>query len=290
MLPDEVSVSPRTSFAVFIGSLFLLLAMMSYQITDRASGRTVLGSVLFRLISPIQLLTHQTFSGTVFTFHTYFSLIDTNRENAELRKEVNALRIQMAAVSEQTRENERLRKILELSEKVQYRLIVGEVIGRDAKAAVSDTIVANRGSRQGVAREMPVVTPIGIVGMTIGVDLFTSKVQLITDVAVSVGAMLQKDRTAGILSGAGNGRCILRYLPLSLNAKAGDLIVTSGQDGVFPEGLPVGRVGKQIKESALYKSLEIVPFQNVSSLAEVVFLSPSRQTIATLPVPIPKSK
>jgi rod shape-determining protein MreC len=196
----------------------------------------------------------------------------------------------MAAVSEQTRENERLRKILELSEKVQYQLIVGEVIGRDAKSTVSDTIVANRGSRQGVLREMPVVTPIGIVGMTIAVDLFTSKVQLVTDAGASVGAMLQKDRTAGILSGTGNGRCILRYLPINVNAKGGDLVVTSGQDGVFPEGLPVGRVGIEVKESPLYKSLEILPFQNVSSLAEVVFLSPSRQTIATLPAPTPKSK
>jgi len=203
---------------------------------------------------------------------------------------VNALRRQMAAVSEQTRENERLRKILDLSEKVQYHLVVGEVIGRDARATVSDTIVANRGLRQGVGRETPVVTPIGIVGMTIAVDLFTSKVQLITDADASVGAMLQKDRTAGILAGAGNGRCILRYLPLNLNAKAGDLIVTSGQDGIFPEGLPIGRVGKQIKESVLYISLEILPFQNVSSLAEVVFLSPSKQTIDMLGAPGPESK
>src|SRR5205823_65352 len=108
---DQVSISPRLSFGIFLASLFLMLAVMSYQITDRTTGRTVVGTVLFRLISPVQLLTHQAASGSVSTFHNYFSLINTNRENEQLRKEVTALRIQMATVSEQSRENERLRQI-----------------------------------------------------------------------------------------------------------------------------------------------------------------------------------
>ncbi len=190
-----------------------------------------------------------------------------------MRKEVSELRIKLATVGEQTRENERLRKILDLHDKVQYELIVGEIVGRDAKSPVSDTIVVNRGTRQGIKREMPVVTPDGIVGITMNADVRTSKVQLITDASASVGAMLASSRVAGILSGLGGGRCVLHYLPLNAIFKKGDLVNTSGQDGIFPIGLPIGRVTTQINESSLYKSVEIAPFPNFSSLEEVVFLS-----------------
>jgi rod shape-determining protein MreC len=270
---DPVNVSPRASFGIFLLALFLLLAIMSYQITDGKTGRTVLGAVLFRIFSPVQLFAHSGTSGISDAVRTYFSLVETNKENAVLRKEVSELRIKLATVGEQTRENERLRKILDLHDKVQYELIVGEIVGRDAKSPVSDTIVVNRGTRQGIKREMPVVTPDGIVGITMNADVLTSKVQLITDASASVGAMLASSRVAGILSGLGGGRCVLHYLPLNAIFKKGDLVNTSGQDGIFPIGLPIGRVTTQINESSLYKSVEIAPFPNFSSLEEVVFLS-----------------
>jgi rod shape-determining protein MreC len=95
---------------------------------------------------------------------------------------------------------------------------------------------------------------------------------LITDASASFGAMLQNGRVAGILQGAGGGRCVLRFLPSGAVFKKGDLVVTSGQDKIFPEGLNIGRVAQSLHESEFYKSAEVAPFQNFSALDEVVFL------------------
>ncbi len=269
---EQVVVSPRTSFRIFVISLFVLLALMSYQVTDPETGQTVLASVAFRLFSPFQLVISGAVGGVVGIFQTYFGLVGANEENARLKEEMDRLRIQLQVQSQQSQENERLRGILELEKHVQYRLIAGEVMGRDSKSAISETVTTNRGTRHGIRREMPVVTPQGVVGITILTGPLTSKIQLITDASASIGAMIRDNRTAGILSGMGNGRCVLRFLPINVAIRKGDAIVTSGQDGIFPEGLPVGKVLEIVPESEVYRSAEVDPYQDFSSVREVVFL------------------
>jgi rod shape-determining protein MreC len=108
--------------------------------------------------------------------------------------------------------------------------------------------------------------------MTIQVASGTSRIQLITDPSSSVGAMLKQEGVSGILSGLGGEICVLKFLPVRTNVKKDDVVVTSGQDGIFPEGLPIGKVTRLLKESEYYRSAEVVPLQNFSSLKEVVFL------------------
>jgi rod shape-determining protein MreC len=273
---NQLAVSPQRSFGVFLSSLFVLLAIMSYQVKDPLTGRTIFGNVVFTVYSPVQRVVAGSFREVVDLGRNYLVLSGAARENEKLKREVADLRIRLAAGSHERIENERLRKILELREKLPYGLLAGEVIGRDATPLVSETLTVNRGIRSGVRRQMPVVTPEGIVGITISVDLFTSKVQLITDSSASIGAMLQKSRVAGILSGLGGGRCVLRFLPMNANLSRGDLVITSGQDGIFPEGMPVGRITGQIYESSIYRSAEVAPFQIFSSLDEVIFLVQSK--------------
>jgi rod shape-determining protein MreC len=118
---------------------------------------------------------------------------------------------------------------------------------------------------------MPVVTPSGVVGMIIDASPFSSKVQLMSDVSSSIGAMLSRNNTAGILSGTGTELCVLKYLPLNADIKVGDAVVTSGQDGIFPEGFPIGKVAKIVKEE-LYVSAEVTPYQSSAALKEIVVL------------------
>lgn len=286
---EQVVVSPRTSFSIFVISLFVLLAIMSYQVTDPETGQTVLASVAFRLFSPFQSVVSGTVRGVAGTFQTYLGLVGANKENDRLKEEMGRLKIQLQVQSQQSRENERLRGILELEKHVSYHLIAGEVIGRDSNAAVSETVTTNRGTRHGVKREMPVVTPQGVVGITILAGPLTSKVQLITDANASIGAMIRDNRTAGILSGMGNGRCVLKFLPINTAIRKGDTIVTSGQDGIFPEGLPVGRIVQSVSESKIYRSAEVEPYQDFSSVREVVFLSVDSASETPEPVS-PQSK
>lgn len=169
--------------------------------------------------------------------------------------------------------------MLELEKRLPYSLLAGEVIGRDARS-ISSTLSANRGKKEGIRTDMAVVTPEGVVGKTIQVATTTSRVQLITDSASSIGVMLERTKIAGILAGTGGQSCVLRYLPMVSDVKVGDLVTTSGQDGVFPSGLPVGKVSRLVKESDLYKSAEVAPYQEFSSLRELIFIS---QTSTTAP-------
>jgi rod shape-determining protein MreC len=269
---NELEAAPRKSFSIFIFVLILLLGLMSYQIADPLTGRSVLVTLGYRLFSPVQTAISSLANTAIKAIHDYFLLTQTNKENDRLLREVAQLKIQMRLAHQVKQENERLRKALELHEKLPYRLIPGEVIARDAKPSQSRTINVNRGARDGITPQMPVVTPDGVVGMTIFVDVLSSKVLMITDASSSIGAMLERGRVAGILTGDGRNSCILKFLPTNVQVRKADLVITSGQEGIFPEGLAIGRVSQEIKESTLYRSMEVVPFPNFTSVNEVLFL------------------
>lgn len=268
-----ITFSRKQTLGIFFASLFLLLVYMSYQVTDPTTGRTVLGNVLFTIFSPVESLLVAGYRGVAGTVGEYFNLVHTEKENEQLKREVSDLKVRLAIQNEQSKENERLRRILGLRGTIPYRQIIGEVIGRDAKSPLSGSLIVNRGSRHGVRNEMPVISVDGVVGMTVVTSPITSQVQLITDPSSSIGAMLQKNRIAGILSGLGGGRCLLRFLPITQVITPGDIVVTSGQDSLFPAGLLVGKVVRQTDESQYYRSAEIEVFQNFTSISEVVFLS-----------------
>ena len=248
---------------------------MSYQVTDEATGRTVLGNVIFTLLSPVQMGASSAVTGIWDAGARYFDLVNTNQKNQRLVREVDELKIRLQANERERQENERLRGILNLREKLPLKLVVGEVIGGTAKAPVSRIISINRGTRDGVRTQMPVVTPAGVVGMTIEVSPFSSKVQLISDASSSIGAMLSSNSSAGILSGTGSELYLLKYLPLNADIKVGDGVITSGQDGIFPEGFPVGKVNRILKEE-LSVSAEVTPYQSSAALKEIVVLLQNR--------------
>lgn len=269
---DGLTYSRRRPLLIFVVVQFLLLIWMSYQVTDQITGRRVLVNVLFAMLSPVQKLVATSFTGVADVFHNYVALVGASKENAELRKQVSELTIRLQATSQVEQENERLRQILGLRERLPFQLEAAEVIARDAKSMVSNTLTINRGEASGVKLQIPVLTPGGVLGITTLVSGHTSKVQLITDPSSSIGAMLEPGRVSGILAGAGGGLCILRFLPLTTEWKKDDAVITSGQDGIFPEGLPVGRVSRELRESEFYKSVEVIPYKTHSSLSEVVLL------------------
>jgi rod shape-determining protein MreC len=274
---NELEKAPRKSFPIFAGIMILLLGIMSYQVADPLTGQSVLATLGYRLFSPMQTALAGLTNTVTGGVKNYFVLTQTSKENARLLKEISELKIQNRMAHEIRQENQRLRKMLELRERLPYLLIPGEVTARDSKAAQSRTIMINRGTRHGISSQMPVVTPEGIVGMTIFVDVLSAKVLMITDASASIGAMLEKGRVAGILNGDGRNSCILKFLPINVQIKKGDLVVTSGQEGIFPEGLAVGRVFQEVKESTLYRSFEVIPFPNFTSVNEVLFMKQAKK-------------
>src|SRR5262249_11856105 len=152
------------------------------------------------------------------------------------------LRLRALQVEETREENARLRRLLALHERLPLSTLAGEVIGREAGGRVRAPTV-NRGDRSGVARQAPTIVPEGLVGRLVHGRAGPSVVQLLTDPTSTVGAVVQRTRTAGLVEGDAGG--VLRFKFMARDGAQvarGDVIVTSGLGNLFPKGLPVGRV------------------------------------------------
>ena len=200
-------------------------------------------------------------------------------ENARLREEVGRLRRDAARLSEVARENEQLRDQLNLKrEQPSYQLVSARVVGRDASNLLR-SVAINRGGGDGIAMGMTVVTPAGLVGQVVRVGPRSARVLLITDVSSSVTALIQASRADGVVNGRSEPYLLMRYIPQPAELKTGDRVITSGVGGIFPNGIPIGRVTSVSKR-------DIEPFQEARVDAEVDFQMLETVLVITNHVPL----
>src|SRR5262249_46152908 len=138
-------------------------------------------------------------------------------------------------------ENTRLRDLLAFRERLAGDVITAAVIGRDA-TGLARTITIDRGERDGVAKGAAVLAPAGIVGQVLLVGSRAARVLLISDHNSGVDAVVQRTRARGIVEGTVNEGCGIKFVKRTEDLQRGDVVVTSGVDGIFPRGLPIGRI------------------------------------------------
>lgn len=195
-----------------------------------------------------------------------------DKDNRRLEAEIKRLLLERQSYREILLENQRLREMLSLKEREKRYVTAARVIARSIDP-FSDTIIINKGSLEGIKKDMAVITPLGLVGKVVGVQNGYSTVLLLDDTSFSVAIKIQETRKDAILSGNGNRRCILKYIGHEDTVKEGDIVVTSGFDDLFPEGVPVGYVTRVSKrESGFFQAIEVTPFQDLSGLDEVIIL------------------
>lgn len=220
----------------------------------------------------------------VAIWQTYVDWKSVRAENAELRSEAERLRVQALAVEETRQENARLRQLLSLKARLPVATVAGEIIGREAGGWVR-ALTVNRGRESGIARQTPVIVPEGLVGRVIQVRPAASVVQLLNDPASAVGGMVQRTRTAGLVEGGPSGVVRLKFMARDGGGVApGDLVVTSGIGGVFPKGVPVGRIRAiDDRGSALFHYAVLEPVVDFARVEEVLLVTEqSAQDVAAL--------
>lgn len=199
-------------------------------------------------------------------------LMHLQQENEELRRKAAELSLENSMLREAEKENERLRKLLEFENRSQFELLPAKVIGWDADRTVN-SIQINVGRHKGVEKNMPVITPDGLVGKVYRVMPFVSVVQLLLDPNCRVSALVQRSRTSGILGWERGDRCFLRNVPVRSDVHQGDVLVTSGMGGVFPKGLMLGHISAVSgDEWQLFKEISVVPVVDFVLLEEVFVL------------------
>lgn len=240
--------------------------------------------VVATVLAPVEGL----MSRLVYGVHSLFSfagqLFTVYRDNQQLRQQLEELRQANLNASELAAENTRLKAMLAYKQaSPQFDLLAAVVIGRDP-GTWSSTILINRGAADGVAKDMPVITPQGLVGSVSAVYNNSAKVQLFLDPHSAVGGIVQRpeSRVAGIVVGSGENPPLPRMVNMARDADVvkGDKIITSGLGGLFPKGIMIGEVVDVVnEEGGLLKYAVLKPAVDFSRLEEVFVLTHVRDAV-----------
>lgn len=202
-------------------------------------------------------------AGKIFTFYSEYDAM--KNELARLRRDANDFK-------EEKLENRRLRDLLELKQRGDIDFSVAQVIGKEPTNWLN-SIIIDKGKKDGMFINQPVMHGFGLVGKVIEVAPSTAKVLLISDVNSRVVVALQRTRLEGMLEGIGQGLCRLKYIPLDADVELGDIIVSAGGGGVYPKGLAIGQVESvRVERGGMYKVCVIKPVSPLTGLEEVLCL------------------
>lgn len=199
-------------------------------------------------------------------------LLLREEDNKKLRTEIAQLRTEQQSYHEAFLENKRLKKLLSLKGK-EPRYVTAAAIIAKSTDQWSSIVTIDKGSSDGVKKDMTAITHRGLVGKISNVTDSFSHLLLLTDINFSSAARLQKSRVEGILSGTGFKKCKMKYIPYEEHVENGDTVITSGLDALFPKGIPIGYVSKIDKKgTGLFQDIEVLPFEDTAKTEEIVII------------------
>lgn len=254
----------------------ILLALLVYSANLREREKTTLFErVVLQITAPVQKGIDVISGGVADGWRHYLWLIGTEKENGRLREENRRLRAQLDSLQEVRLTNERLRKLLVFKEAMNLPALPAQVVAEDASSWFR-TVLIDKGTGDGVREGDPVVVAEGVVGRIVTAAPRQSRVLLITDASSAVASLVQRNRARGVSRGQGDGLS-LEYVLREADVHVGDAVVTSGTGGIFPKGLPLGRITGVTREAyGLFQSIELEPYVDFSRLEEVLVLVKER--------------
>lgn len=216
--------------------------------------------------------------GVADMWKRYFALQDAYVENERLRRQIDFLKGQNNQLRESAAASERLADLLRFRSRSWPSTVAARVIGRDSTNWYRG-ILLDKGERDGIQRDMGVITQAGMVGRVVKTTATSSVVLLVTDPNTAVTALIQRTRDEGLVTGTPRGLLRMKFIPLLSSVREGDVVVTSGLVGNFPKGLMIGVV-KHIEKTQddLFQSAELVPVVDFSKLEEVLVITAARPT------------
>jgi rod shape-determining protein MreC len=247
------------------------LVLLTLQMRGRSVGAS---DALAVVTTPIQTVLARVNRATLGVWGTYRDWKNVRAENRRLRDETQRLRVEALRVTETDAENQRLRRLLTLKESLPLETMAGEIIAREWGGWVR-SLTINRGRGDAVARLTAVIAPDGLVGRIVDVRAGSSVVQVLTDPASTVGAHVVRTRTPGIIEGEPRGTLRFKYMARDGSGiQVGDVVVTSGLGGLFPGGIPIGRVRTiDDRGSALFSYAQVTPAVDFARIDEVLLLT-----------------
>ncbi len=262
--------SRHKSLVLLAGVIILQVVLLAVQIKRDSQGR-LLRVWTVSAVSPFQRAGAKGIGNIRDTWSHYFALQNTSRDNEQLRRQNDELKMQVNQLQSKAAEADRLSALLNFRQgQRSVPMLAARVIGTSADTA-SQTVYLDRGERDGIRRNMGVITPDGVVGKVIESYRDTAQVLLLTDKDSGVGAMLADSRIQSPVGGTGEPLLSMKYIPTDDTVNVGEHVVTSGMDRIFPRDLPVGVV-TEIKTGRPFQHVRVRPAANLQRLEEVIVL------------------
>src|ERR1700722_6541424 len=228
------------------------------------------------IVSPPERAVQNSKSGAGWIWQNYFDLRNVRQQNEDLRAQVDQLRLEQAEMLEDVRQGQRLQGLNKFEEKYLYKTLTAQVIGGSG-SDLSRVFYLDKGKDEGIARDMAVITPEGIVGKVREVYPHSAQVLAINDQSSGAGVILEQTRVRGILRGNAEGQPAIVNILADSRIKPGEKVLTGGGDQIFPRGLPVGVVDSVEKDPDRDGFIQVVvkPAANLNGLDEVLVITDS---------------
>src|SRR5882724_2225887 len=250
----------------------LMLAIQIQRTNAEGENKNLVRSWSVGLISPFERAGTWGVGKVRGTWRHYFALSDAAKENERLKRENDTLKLEITQLRGKASEADRLAALLNFRQSQEHLPMVGARViatGPDANSAV---IYLDRGQRDGIKKNMGVITPDGVVGKVIESFSSTAQVLLLTDHDSGVGAMIEESRIQSPVRGLGEPLINMSYVSNDDEVKLGEHVVTNGMDRIFPRDLPIGTVVEVKQGAPPFKYIRVRPSARLEKLEEVIVL------------------
>ena len=266
--------------AVMLGHVLIISA----QVNSR-KGVPVLEAVTFGIFSEVQRAMSSGVSGIRRSWGGYIGLRHLKEENDALKRDLAAAQIAAQEQHALASRARGLEKLLELRDRTSLQTTAAEIIG---VAAGQDfrTVTIDKGTRDGLRPDMAVIAPAGVVGRIVVPSARSAKVQLLVDRNAAAGAIVERTRAQGVVVGAGGEQLEMEYVSEAYDIVVGDVVVTSGIDGIYPKGFVIGRIESVERSGGAYKRITVRPavdFNGIEEVLVVVTPTPAREATGGVP-------
>ncbi len=278
--------------AFLAAALIAQVLLLAFQI-KRDNNIRLIRYWATEIVTPGEKGASRTFSGIGGIWDGYIALHHTYLENQRLHHEIGQLELRNQELESQASEEQRLSALLNFRDAHRdVPMLAAQVIGGSADPS-SHTLFINRGERNGIRRNQAVITPNGIVGKIVEVSPAAAQVLLINDRDSGVGALFADTRTQGIIKGTSDPEPVMAYVTNDEKTHPGEVILTSGEDRIFPKGLLIGTVASA-KPGNPFQTIKVQTAAHLDRLEDVLVLlsekelnpssqDPSSQVVVGLP-------
>jgi len=266
--------SRHRNVCILVAVLFLQALGLAVQIkrSSNTESTRLIRVWAVTAVTPFEKALVAMQNGTGGVWHNYFYLRGVRQENRDLKQEIERLRLEKVRLAEDAEQARRLQQLLGFKEKFISKTTAAQVIGLSGSEH-SRSIYIDKGTRDGIEPDQAVITADGVVGKVFHVFDSTAQVLLINDQSSGVGVILQKSRLQGVLKGKATGQVALEKILSDNGVEAGEEILTSGGDRIFPKGLPVGTVAQVKTGTDSFLDIRVKPAANLSKLEEVLVVT-----------------